>query len=64
MAQTLFGGGGGGSAGLAPALVWAGAWLRPTHPTVDHHVLRGVGTRHTNFSMPAEEGFEKLHGSR
>ena len=28
--------GGGGSAGLAPAMVWAAAWLGPTLPTVDH----------------------------
>ena len=29
-------GGGGLPAGLAPAMVWAAAWLGPTLPTVDH----------------------------
>ena len=28
------GGGGGGSTGVAPAMVWAGAWLGPTLPTL------------------------------
>ena len=36
---ALAGGGGGG------ALVWAGAWLGPTHPRVDHLASRGVRDR-------------------
>ena len=53
-------GGGGGSAGLAPALVWAGAWLPPPPPAVVHLVSWGVGDGNANFSAPAEAGSEKL----
>ena len=31
---------------LALALVWAGAWLRPTHPTVDHRAFWGGENGH------------------
>ena len=38
------GGGGGGSVGLSPARVWAGAWLGPIHPTIDHRSVVGAKT--------------------
>ena len=60
------GGGGGGSAGLAPDLHWYGLELGLGPPTPQLTTLRrgGLGTGHTNFSLPAGAGFEKLHGSQ
>ena len=55
------GGGGGGSAGLSPALVWAGAWLGPIHPDIDHHSVVGVKTG-TGVHLWDTRGFRQLDG--
>ena len=37
----------GGSAGVAPAMVWAGAWLGPNVPTVYHRLVVDARRVHT-----------------
>ena len=51
-------GGGGGSARLALTLVWAGAWLKPTHPTVDHLASWGAGGTQT-FPCQLRQGLKR-----
>ena len=55
-------GGGGGSARLAPALVWAGAWLRPTHPTIDHRAVVGGVKTGTGVRSWSTCGFRRSGG--
>ena len=63
---------GGGSAGHAPAPVWAGAFLAPMHPTVDHLAAWGVGNGHTcqprqvlkNCMVPGDRGLRARFSAR